>query len=86
MGQMLGLEQSLPGVGGGLDKVLGVSGDFELQEEKESDDLGLERRSPKSPWKEEFTSCKLLDAVVWPGFKVPGVRGRKEAGGGEVEQ
>ena len=36
MGQMLGVKQPLPGVGGGLEQLTGVNGDLELQEEKES--------------------------------------------------
>ena len=50
MGRMVGVKQSLPGVGGGLEQLTGVNGDLELQEEKESLlFLNLEERSPRSP-------------------------------------
>ena len=55
MGRMVGVKQSLPGVGGGLEQLTGVNGDLELQEEKESLlFLDLEEKSPRSPWKEKL--------------------------------
>ena len=65
MGRMLGVKQSLPGVGGGLEQLTGVNGDLELLEEKEST-LFLDL-----PWREVSETWKVgvqgLDIVSWSG-------------------
>ena len=50
---LLGVKQSLPGVGGGLEQLTGVNGDLELEEEKESI-LFLDL-----PWREEADDWRL---------------------------
>ena len=89
MGRMLGVKQSLPGVGGGLEQLTGVNGDLELLEEKEST-LFLDL-----PWREESMTWRVgvqgLDMVRWSGVVlsesrvVQGVRGWLEADDNDPE-
>jgi len=91
MGRMLGVKQSLPGVGGGLEQLTGVNGDLELLEEKELS-LFLDL-----PWRKESETWRVgvqgLDIVSWSGVVVSaslvvlvlGVRGWLEADDNDPE-